>query len=63
MNAICPTYLIDTNDPTDVHVNTTGRCHVRFGTLALVFDSAVEAEAALDEAQLALRLLTVGGEA
>lgn len=57
-----PTYMIDEADTVAVDVMESRRCHVRFGSLTLVFDSAVEAEGALDEASLALRLLTVGAE-
>ena len=60
MRSVHPCYLISNEDAPAVNLSASGRCHVHFGTLALVFDSAVEAEAALDEASLALRLLTVG---
>jgi len=60
VKALHPCYLVSTEDAPGILMQSNGKCHVRFGTLALVFDSPVEAEAALDEAALALRLLTVG---
>lgn len=50
---------VDTNAPTSVRIDH-GYCVVRFGSHVLAFADVVEAEAALDEACLALRLLTVG---
>ncbi len=60
MRPCTPTYMIDEDDTVAVEVMASQRCHVRFGALCLVFDSAAEAEGALDEASLALRLQTVG---
>ena len=63
MRQIVPTFMVDADDPVTVQHHASGRCALRVGDGSLIFDSAAEAEAAVDEWALALRLAHVGGVA